>query len=378
MTGDKCLRHRKGGNRMIFQEENQLLQHIKLGHLYRVYLLYGEEKYLKELYLKRLVRLASPEQFEEFNFHRFDGGELEVDRLIEACESLPFLAGQRCVVVEKFDFEGMPAADREKLTRLLEDPPETTVLILVVDKEDFSAKKSAGAKKLIALCDKAGAVLELKRRSMSDLVRFIRSRLEPRGCTIAREDCEMLAERCERNMLTLSGELEKLAAYMQAKHGADSAHPARVTAQIIEEVTCKTVSGSVYDLAKAILADRFEKAMRIVEDLLYLRYQPTAILAALSGAYIDLYVAKTARSMGAGESEIKQNFSYRGRDFVVRNSLRDCQKYPLPVLRDSIQYLAQTDYRLKTSRADSRILLEQAVTELFVIASGREGAAANR
>lgn len=178
---------------MIFQEENQLLQHIKLGHLYRVYLLYGEEKYLKELYLKRLVRLASPEQFEEFNFHRFDGGELEVDRLIEACESLPFLAGQRCVVVEKFDFEGMPAADKEKLTRLLEDPPETTVLILVVDKEDFSAKKSAGAKKLIALCDKAGAVLELKRRSMSDLVRFIRSRLEPRGCTIAREDCEMLA-----------------------------------------------------------------------------------------------------------------------------------------------------------------------------------------
>ena len=159
---------------MIFQEENQLLQHIKLGHLYRVYLLYGEEKYLKELYLKRLVRLASPEQFEEFNFHRFDGGELEVDRLIEACESLPFLAEQRCVVVEKFDFEGMPAADKEKLTRLLEDPPETTVLILVVDKEDFSAKKSAGAKKLIALCDKAGAVLELKRRSMSDLVRFIR------------------------------------------------------------------------------------------------------------------------------------------------------------------------------------------------------------
>ena len=82
--------------------------------------------------------------------------------------------------------------------------------------------------------------------------------------------------------------------------------------------------------------------------------------------------------MGAGESEIKQNFSYRGRDFVVRNSLRDCQKYPLPVLRDSIQYLAQTDYRLKTSRADSRIPLEQAVTELLVSALVREGAAANR
>lgn len=95
---------------------------------------------------------------------------------------------------------------------------------------------------------------------------------------------------------------------MQAKHGADSAHPVKVTAQIIEEVTCKTVSGSVYDLAKAILADRFEKAMRIVEDLLYLRYQPTAILAALSGAYVDLYIAKTARSMGAGRARSSRTF----------------------------------------------------------------------
>ena len=53
---------------MILKEESQLLQNIKLGHLYRVYLLYGEEKYLKEMYRKKLVKLASPENFEEFNF----------------------------------------------------------------------------------------------------------------------------------------------------------------------------------------------------------------------------------------------------------------------------------------------------------------------
>ena len=34
---------------MIFKEESQLLQSIKQGYLYRVYLLYGEEKYLKEM-----------------------------------------------------------------------------------------------------------------------------------------------------------------------------------------------------------------------------------------------------------------------------------------------------------------------------------------
>ena len=181
------------------------MQNIKLGHLYRVYLLYGEEKYLKEMYLKKLVKLAAPQGLEEFNLHRFDAGQMEVDDLIESCEALPMMAQQRCVVVEKFDFESLNAQDKAKVTELLEDPPETTVLLLVVDKEDFLPKKSASAKKLVALCDKAGAVIELKKRDSSDLSRFIRSRLEPKGCTVSKACCDLLIERCEKNMLTLSG-----------------------------------------------------------------------------------------------------------------------------------------------------------------------------
>lgn len=357
---------------MIFKEESQLLQNIKLGHLYRVYLLYGKEKYLKEMYLKRLIRLAAPEEFAQFNFHRFDGGALKVDALIESCEAMPFFTEQRCVVVDKFDFEALNAQDKEKISELLADPPQTTVLILVVDKEEFLPKKSAGAKKLVALCDKAGAVLELKPRDTSDLIRFIRSKLETRNCTATRDVCELLIERCEKDMLTLSGELEKLTAYAQGMYGADEQHPFAITPELVEEITCKTVNASVYDLAKAILADRFEKAMHIVEDLLYLRYQPTAILAALSGAYLDLYIAKTAKNMGLGEEAIKQNFSYKGREFVVRNSLRDCSKYSIEVLRSSVAYLADIDFRMKSTRADNEQLLEQAVTELFLISSGQK------
>ena len=110
------------------------MQNIKLGHLYRVYLLYGEEKYLKEMYLKKLVKLAAPQGLEEFNLHRFDAGQMEVDDLIESCEALPMMAQQRCVVVEKFDFEALNAQDKAKVTELLEDPPETTVLLRLCQK----------------------------------------------------------------------------------------------------------------------------------------------------------------------------------------------------------------------------------------------------
>ena len=147
---------------MIFKEESQLMQNIKLGHLYRVYLLYGEEKYLKEMYLKKLVKLAAPQGLEEFNLHRFDAGQMEVDDLIESCEALPMMAQQRCVVVEKFDFEALNAQDKAKVTELLEDPPETTVPFAGGGQGGFSAQKERLCrKKLVALCDKAGAVIEL-------------------------------------------------------------------------------------------------------------------------------------------------------------------------------------------------------------------------
>lgn len=99
----------------------------------------------------------------------------------------------------------------------------------------------------------------IKKRETSDLVRFVRSKLESRGCTITKDCCDLLIERCEKDMLTLNAEIEKLGAYARGSVQQDDGQPVAITVQMIETVTCKTVSGSVYDLAKAILADRFEK-----------------------------------------------------------------------------------------------------------------------
>lgn len=356
---------------MKMKDESQLNQSIKSGYRYRVYLLYGQESYLRQLYRQKLIRLVVGDSFAEFNLHCFDGSNLDTDRLVEACESMPFLAEQRCVVVDKFDYEGLSASDRDKVDALLDDPVESTVLVLLVEKEDFNPKRSSKAKKLIERCDKAGAVLELGHRTASEVARFLRARAESQGCTISRELCDELTQRCQSDLMTLSNEMEKLTAWVRSQAPEDASGPLEITREDIERVTCRTVEASVYDLAKAILGDRFEAAMELVEDLLYLRLEPTAILAALSGAYLDLYLAKAAKNAGKGEGEIKQNFSYQRREFVIRNSLRDCTKYSTSVLRRSIQRLAQADLQLKSSRADGSVILEQVVTELYLIANSQ-------
>lgn len=72
-----------------------------------------------------------------------------MDSLIESCEAMPFLAEQKCVVVIPLILRDLSASDKEKITALLEDPVPTTVLILIVDKEEFLPKKSCRCKKLV-------------------------------------------------------------------------------------------------------------------------------------------------------------------------------------------------------------------------------------
>lgn len=344
---------------MILEQESQLLAQIKEGQLWPVYLLYGEEQYLKELYSRKLQEKAVGDAFPELNLHQFDGTRLDMEQVAAAAEALPFLAQQRCVVISPFPYNSLSVRDKELFDQLLCSPAPTTVLILLVNDPDFLPKKNQKAKKLIAQVDKVGVVLELNRRSEGDMVKFLQKKAKDQGCAISKELCRYLLERCESDMLTLSNEMEKLCAFAAA---------GEITREQIDRVTVKAVSARIYDLAKAILARRGEQAMTILQELLYLRYQPTVILSALSGAYLDLYIAKSALEAGKGQAEIAQNFEYRGRDFVIRNSLRDSRNYSMATLRASIACLADTDLRIKSSRADSSILLEQAVTRLLLLA----------
>ena len=344
---------------MILEQESQLLAQIKDNQLAPIYLLYGEEQYLKEFYAKKLQEAAVGDAFPEFNFHNFDGNKLDMEQVAAAVESMPFMAEQRCVTITRFPYGSLNSKEKEIFDSLVESPVPTTVLILLVNDPEFLPKKNPKAKKLIAQIDHVGVVMELNKRSEADMAKFLQKRAKERGCSLNRDLCQYILERCEDDMLSLTNEMEKICAYCGA---------GEITREHIDAVTVKAVDARIYDLAKAILAQQNRSAMTILQELLYLRYQPTVILAALSGAYMDLYIAKSALAAGKGQAEIAKNFEYRGRDFVIRNSLRDCRKYSPESLRRSIAYLAQTDRRMKSSRADNNILLEQAVTELFLIA----------
>lgn len=76
---------------------------IKTGNFKQVYLLYGEEGYLKKQYRDKLkAAMAAPD--DTMNFTAYEGKDTSPRELIDLAETLPFFADRRVILVRKQRF----------------------------------------------------------------------------------------------------------------------------------------------------------------------------------------------------------------------------------------------------------------------------------
>ena len=77
----------------------RLKEDIKTGNFKQVYLLYGEEDYLRKQYLDKLKKALMGDG-DPMNYHYFEGREINVGARIDTAETMPFFADRRVMVIE--------------------------------------------------------------------------------------------------------------------------------------------------------------------------------------------------------------------------------------------------------------------------------------
>lgn len=343
--------------------EAELKKQLKEG-LAPLYFLYGEETYLMAYYAQRIAELAvGKDELEGFNLQKFDGQSASFDAIEEAAEALPLMAERKCVVVR--DWDAAAAATHERLLGLVSNPPEGCVLVFWQDAVQPELKKNAKWKAFAAAVEKNGVCAGFPRKSAGDIARLLCSGAGRRGCSLSADNARLLVERCGDDLNLLNNELDKLAAL---------ADGGEITRGHIEQAATRNLEASVFDLSKALLQNSYERAYTILNTLLTQREEPVSILAVLSSAYADLYRAKVAAQAGRQATELAADFGYKGREWRLRNAARDSVPLSLSMLRQSLELLAQADSRLKSSRTDKRVVLEQTAAQLIVLAkSSRQG-----
>ena len=73
---------------------------IKSGNFRQMYLLYGEEAYLRKQYRDRLKKAMISDD-DTMNYSYLEGKDISIGAVIDLAETLPFFADRRVVVVKQ-------------------------------------------------------------------------------------------------------------------------------------------------------------------------------------------------------------------------------------------------------------------------------------
>lgn len=341
--------------------EQELYKHLRAGDIRSCYFFFGKDVASLESASKRLISKLCPDDARDLNYHFFDGSDFDLSVFSDVCESLPMFAERVVAAVNDLNAESLRADDLKALCAAVSglDPETTTVIFYATGTDLCGGKKTLSAKnqKLAEAVVKAGGeAVEFAYKRPQDLVKPIRDKAARRGSEITDSAAIALAQACLCNMLMINNEIEKLSAYRAG---------GTITEEDVDELVAGQLDTDAYKLARAVASGNTRAAFESLSELYSRQQESIPLLAVIGGAFLDLYRAKLALMSNRGESDVVSDFSYRGREFAVRNAMRDCQRVPVERLRYCLGVLAECDADMKSKKTDKRILLEEAIIRMM-------------
>lgn len=339
--------------------EATLKAELKSGKLRQVYYLYGEETFLTRMYADRIVAAAGGEQSDGLNFMKLRGAP-DPHSLSDFAESLPFFAEHKCVKITDLDAEDMDNDSHKELLKLIDELPETTVMVICqTGLEIDDVKPKAKTKKLIQTVEKRGMVCKFQYMTAEMTAAMAAKKAQKMGCTLSTENATHLSGLCGRSLTLIQNEVEKLCSCQQS---------GEITRELIDALTPKLLDASAYDLSTSILAGKTADALKMMDELFQQREEPILILSALSGAFVDNYRAKLAQNARKGSQQAAADFGYYGgRAYYFGKTCTAVRNIPEDNLKRCLEVLFRTNLLMNSSKTDERILLERAVIELSAI-----------
>lgn len=345
---------------MPLMNDTELARTIRSGEISSLYYFYGKDIATLEAYTKRLVKKLVDKDSQDLNYHIFEGKTFSLSEFSDVCEALPMFGDRVVITVNDLNADEIKGDDFKFLTKILSDLQDTTTVIIYQTGIDvYGGKKSmtGNYKKLADVCAKKGSCCEFNYKKPVELVKIIIDKVVKQGCTISKKSAEYLAQQCLCNMLAINNEINKLCDYSNGKE---------ITDDTIDLLVAKQLDTNAFALVKAVTSFNGKLAMELLDELYNLQAESIAISGALAMAFTDLYRARVALNEGVSQSDVIKDFSYRGRDFAVRNAFRDASKVSVERLRKCMNILSETDIALKSSKTDARLLIEKAITSMLI------------
>ena len=343
-----------------FNEES-LKKQIKSGEFSRLYIIYGNEGYLKQFYANAICSKAVDKDFEDFNLKKLDGKDTNLNEIYDCISAFPMMSEYTCTIVKDFplnSFIGDRAKVDSEFENVISDIPESSILVFWMDTMEVDEKDKKWAK-VLKIFDETGVCAKIDKRTRAALEKLLVSSAAKKGCTLSRENAYYIIDLVGEDMSTLQNELNKVCAYV---------NEGEIERSHIDKTVIVSVEAKIFQLSRMVVRGEADNAYENLANLFKLREEPIVILSVLSKSFVDMYRVKAAKEAGVSNAKMADEFSgnvYKNKLFTLDNAASDVKNYSITQLKNALDILADADRRLKSTSEDSRTVLEEVILRLL-------------
>lgn len=330
-----------------------LKKQLKEGKVAPLYIFYGEEDFLRDIYVKRVIDCVPDGGFPEFNHIRLEGKDVPFSEYDDAWESFPMMTDKKLIHIKNSDIFSMKRAEKGEVTASSEDKKEfwTEKLKRISDDtvvifDEMNVDKRSALYKAAA---KAGTAIEFSYLSEADMVTWVVKQCLNAKKKMSKENAYYLITLCDPGLNNVNNELNKLLDYCDEE----------IFRSDIERVVSKSMQVVVFELTDAIMAGNTARAMATLTDLKTVRENPFTLLYLMLSNFEKLLHTKLMQ--GASQSEIASAVGVA--PFIARKYIESAQGFSAEALRWMVRRVAEIDLEIKEGKVSDWSALEQYVME---------------
>lgn len=310
---------------------------IRQQNFKQIYLLFGEERYLRRQYTDRLRKALCPEE-DQMNTHFFQGKEISIGEIIDLAETLPFLAERRVIFISQ---SGLFKSGGEKMAEYLAAPNETTFFVFTESEVD---KRS----KLYKTVQSRGYVCEFTIQDENTLKRWVAGRLKRENKQISADTLQLFLTKTGTDMENIEMELEKLLCYCMEQDVISDGD--------VEAICTSRISNHIFDMVDAIAQGRTREALELYYDLLALKEPPMRILFLIARQYNTLLQVKEMKARGYDNKTIGSKVGVP--PFVVGKHAATASRFKAAELKNALRKCVEAEEAVKTGGMNDRMSVE--------------------
>jgi DNA polymerase-3 subunit delta len=330
-----------------------------------LYILHGRDDFSRRQELGRIKASLDSDGMLSSNTEVLSGREVTLEQLTAICDTVPFLASHRLVVVEgllgRFELPDRPrrgggrprrgpGPELERwlsLADYVQRLPASTTLVLIDD------ELSADNPLLDALRPHA-QVIEFRALRPGAVLQWVLDRAQRQGLDISPAAARMLADLVGNNLWVLANELDKLAAYAQGR---------RIEGADVRALVSAARDVNVFAMVDAVVERRAPVALRLLRQQVAGGVDGGYLLAMVVRQYRLIIQAKELSLSGITAQEIGQRLGI-GSEFVLQRVLDQADRYSLSRLKAAYRRLLEADESVKRGRYGEDLALELLVHDL--------------